>query len=107
ALEPLDGLGLMRRRRARPRTARHDGRPPLPDHALCRGPGNVTHALGITLKQSGVDLLGDSLYLEDRGIPAGPVEWSRRIGLSVGTETPWRCFAAGNACVSGRTLSRR
>ena len=51
----------------RSRTVRHKKPAPIPDHALCRGPGNVTHAMGITLKDTGVDLLGDTLYIEDRG----------------------------------------
>src|SRR5262245_1650388 len=43
ALEPLEGVELMRRRRTRSRTVRHK-RPaaPVSDHELCRGPGNVT-----------------------------------------------------------------
>ena len=40
ALEPLDGIPLMRRRRMRSRTVRHKKPAPIPDHALCRGPGN-------------------------------------------------------------------
>src|SRR5512135_567874 len=36
-LEPLDGLPLMRRRRARDR-----GAADVPDHELCRGPGNLS-----------------------------------------------------------------
>src|SRR4029077_7764159 len=44
ALEPLDGIDLMRRRRARPRTARGGiGTRSFSAHELCRGPGNVTH----------------------------------------------------------------
>src|SRR6188508_856310 len=44
ALEPLEGIPLMRKRRARSRTARHQKpRRRLSDHELCKGPGNVTH----------------------------------------------------------------
>ncbi len=102
ALEPLDGIPLMRRRRMRSRTIRRKTPAPIPDHALCRGPGNVTHAMGITLKENGVDLLGETLYIEDRGHRIEEIVWGPRIGISVGTDRPWRCYAAGHICVSGR-----
>ncbi len=105
ALEPLDGVDLMRRRRMRSRTARHNRRTaPIPDHALCQGPGNVTHAMGITLKDTGVDLLGDALYIDNRGHRVETASWSPRIGISAGTEHPWRCYVEGHASVSGRHM---
>jgi DNA-3-methyladenine glycosylase len=107
ALEPLDGIALMRRRRMRSRIARRKKPTPIPDVALCRGPGNVTHALGITLKDTGADLLGDDLYIEDRGHRVEQIAWSPRIGISVATERPWRCYAEGHEAVSGRALSAR
>ena len=68
ALEPLDGIALMRRRRMRSRTvAAHETRRRFPITRCVEGPGNVTHAMGITLRQNGIDLLGDALYIEDRG----------------------------------------
>lgn len=103
ALEPLEGIKLMRRRRSRARTARRSHAPlRIPDHALCMGPGNVAHAMGITLRDTGRDLLGDTLYLEDRGHKLDEIRWSPRIGISVGTERPWRCYAPGSVSVSGR-----
>ena len=101
ALEPLDGIDLMRRRRMRSRTARR-GMPAvhIPDHRLCRGPGNVAHAMGITLKDTGTDLVGSELYLDDRGHRIDGISWSPRIGISVGTEHHWRCYAAGHISVS-------
>jgi DNA-3-methyladenine glycosylase len=102
ALEPLAGIPLMRRRRRRSRIARRRKPATIPDHALCRGPGNVTHAMGITLKHSGVDLLGDTLYIEDRGLRIEKITWGPRIGISVATERPWRCHASGHVSVSGR-----
>jgi DNA-3-methyladenine glycosylase len=105
ALEPLDGIPLMRRRRARSRTARHRKRVTrISDHALCKGPGNVTHALGITLKDNGLDLLGDKLYIEDRGHRIEEITWSPRIGISVGTDRHWRCYAKGHLSVSALKL---
>jgi DNA-3-methyladenine glycosylase len=105
ALEPLDGVDLMRRRRMRSRTARHSLQAAhISDHALCRGPGNVTHAMGITLTDTGVDLLGGKLYIEDRGHRVEKIAWSPRIGISVGAEYPWRCYVGGHASVSGKRL---
>ena len=103
ALEPLDGLSLMRRRRARSRTRRHRDRTPiLSDHMLCRGPGNVTHAMGITIRQNRLDLLGNVLYIEDRGYQVPAIAWGPRIGIAVGTEQPWRCYLKDSVAVSGR-----
>jgi len=99
ALEPKDGVPLMRRRRA-VRKARRVADLPVSD--LCRGPGNLTKALGITLRQNGVDLTGSALRIEDQGDPARPVEWSRRIGITVGVEQEWRVHAVDSPAVSGR-----
>ena len=68
ALEPLEGIDVMRRRRAAPRRGRRvrDGAG-FSQHELCRGPGNLTVAMGITLADNGGDLLGDRLSVEDHG----------------------------------------
>jgi DNA-3-methyladenine glycosylase len=102
ALDPLDGRATMRRRRRRPAIGRR-GAPGsgLADRDLCRGPGNVTMAMGITLAENALDLLGDRLFLEDRRHPVGPLEWGPRIGIRVGTERPWRVWAGGHPAVSG------
>src|SRR5262249_49674780 len=103
ALDPLDGIDVMRRRRARAMK----GRRRLPDagsipvHDLCRGPGNLTMAMGITLAENRLDLLGDRLYIDDRGIAVGDVVWGPRIGIRVGIESPWRAWVSGNLAVSG------
>jgi 3-methyladenine DNA glycosylase Mpg len=94
---------LMRARRARRRTMRHQQqRRHVSDHELCRGPGNVTHAMGISLRDNRLDLLGKVLYVEDRGLAVRKIGWSPRIGITKGTEKHWRCFAAASASVSGR-----
>src|SRR5438067_12691099 len=71
ALDALDGVDVMRRRRARAMKGRRPMRDaaPLPVFDLCRGPGNLTMAMGITLAENRVDLLGDRLYIDDRGLP--------------------------------------
>ena len=102
ALEPREGIAVMRRRRARAMTGRpaFDGRS-WPDSELCRGPGNLTMAMGITLAENHLDLTGDRLFVEDHGRFDGTLTWSPRIGIRVGTERPWRVYAAGNPAVSG------
>lgn len=99
ALEPREGIDLMMRRRGRPRgtSGREIARPDL-----CRGPGNLTVALGIDLRQNMSDLTSSRLRIEDAGIAPSELEWSSRIGITVGTEHAWRCAWAGHASVSGR-----
>jgi DNA-3-methyladenine glycosylase len=98
ALEPFEGEALMRRRRARGTGRSAAG---FTSPALCRGPGNLTRAMGITLRRNRFDLTSGPLRIEDRGIPAPAVQWSRRIGITVGVEQEWRCYAAGSLAVSG------
>ena len=98
ALEPLDGEALMRRRRARGtgRTARD-----FTAAELCRGPGNLTRALGITLRHNLSDLIASALRIEDRGLGVRDVAWTPRIGINVGVESEWRCVAVGSDALSG------
>ncbi len=92
ALEPLEGIETMRRRRKRR----------VPDHDLCRGPGNLTVAMGITRAQNREDLCGRRLYIEDRGLPAPrEISWGPRIGITVGTERRWRAYVAAHPSVTG------
>ena len=108
ALEPLDGIAIMRRRRASRRRPQD-----LPDHDLCRGPGNLTRALGITIRDNRADLCGGNLYVEDRGVVADGVSWSPRIGISSGTDRTgdarWRETARSRAAGrrEGRNASAR
>jgi DNA-3-methyladenine glycosylase len=101
ALDPLDGIDVMRRRRARRTKGRRQGASSAIAVAdLCRGPGNLTMAMGITLEENRLDLTGGRLFLEDRRIEPGPIAWGPRIGIRVGTETPWRAWIAGHPSVS-------
>ena len=105
ALDPIDGVAVMRRRRARVMKGRRALAGIAADHDLCRGPGNLTMAMGITLAENHLDLLGDRLYVEDRGLDADPLEWGPRIGISVATEHPWRVWMRGHPAVSGRRMA--
>ena len=98
ALDPIDGIDLMRRRRGLPRTAYSV---PRTSASLCRGPGNLTRALGITLSENLLDLSHSTLTVEDRGLPAGRVSSGPRIGIRVAVERPWRFWIGGHPAVSG------
>jgi DNA-3-methyladenine glycosylase len=94
ALQPLDGIALMMKRRCR-----MSDRIDVAD--LCRGPGNLTKALGITLSENRLDLVESHLCIEDRGYRPEAVTCGPRIGITVAVERPWRFWIAGNASVSG------
>ena len=80
ALEPIDGIALMRRRR-----------PGRPDSELANGPGKLCQALGIVADHNGADLVDGPVTLADDGTapPQSPLV-GPRIGITKGAETPWR-----------------
>ena len=72
------------------------------------GPGLVCRALGIDRSLDGVDLTGDTLWLEDRGLAVRveDVVERPRIGIAFAGEPwvsqPWRLYERGNRWVSKR-----
>lgn len=81
ALEPLEGLDAMRRRRG--------GR--ASDRDLCRGPGRLAQALGIErADDGGVLLAGGRIQLIDRSAAPAAVEVGPRIGITKSAELPLR-----------------
>jgi DNA-3-methyladenine glycosylase len=97
ALAPLEGVELMRRRRG---AVASD----IPDDDLCRGPGNLTRALGITLSENQLDLASSRLRIEDRGLIAQQVARGTRIGIRVGVDRHWRFWIDAHRSVSGRRM---
>jgi len=94
ALEPAEGLELMRRRRRA-----------LDDRALTSGPGKLCEALGIDRRLDRADLLGPRAWLEDgpRAIPATAIASGPRIGIEYAgewTARPWRFWLKDNPHVS-------
>jgi DNA-3-methyladenine glycosylase len=89
ALEPLEGLGPMARRRG------------LDDpRLLCAGPGRLCQAFAIDLDDDGVDLCaGNHLWVAE-GEPAGDVDVTRRVGISVAVDLPWRFVESGSRFTS-------
>jgi DNA-3-methyladenine glycosylase len=102
ALDPVEGVPVMRRRRARAMKGRRKSPDPaaLALYELCRGPGNLTMAMGITLAENRLDLLGERLFVEDRGIAFDEIVWGPRVGIRVGLDRPWRVYAAKHPAVS-------
>lgn len=98
ALEPVAGLAAMARRRGLPAVR----------WRLCSGPGNVTRALGVTLRDTGRDLTQGPLSIEP---PDGPrdfrVETGRRVGITRGVDLRLRFWIRGHACVSGESHRAR
>jgi DNA-3-methyladenine glycosylase len=101
ALEPLDGLERMRKRRRRVRRLSGAAAIELPAMDLCRGPGNLTVALGITRRLNGTDLTTGPLRIERGPERDVAIEWSKRIGIRVAMDRPWRATLRGSAAVSG------
>jgi DNA-3-methyladenine glycosylase len=88
ALEPVEGLAAMQRRRGAA-VLRH----------LASGPGRLTQAMGITLAHNRADLVTGSLYVA-RGDRPGPIAATPRIGISVATDRPWRYVVRGSPALS-------
>jgi DNA-3-methyladenine glycosylase len=88
ALEPVDGVDVMRRRRGLERV-----------EDLCNGPGKLTQALGIWLDLNGTPLTGGPIEILPR--TADPeIVVGTRIGITKAVELPWRFCDAHSACVS-------
>jgi DNA-3-methyladenine glycosylase len=90
ALQPTEGLEEMRRRRG------VDG-----DEQLCSGPGKLTEALGVSLKDNRADLCRDPFLLLPRADGwTGEIVTGPRVGITKAVERPWRFTLAGNRHVS-------
>ncbi len=91
ALEPLEGIALMKRRRSAPRT-----------EDLARGPGRLAMAMRIDRRYDGADLCASGLlWLGTAVQPVGAIGESVRIGLRREVERVLRFYELGNPSVSG------
>jgi DNA-3-methyladenine glycosylase len=88
ALQPVDGVDVMRARRGVERT-----------RELCSGPGKLTQALGIDLSLNGSSLVdGPVAVLERESQPR--IAIGERIGITKAADLPWRFCDADSAHVS-------
>ena len=92
ALEPLSGIDIMRKNRG------------LDDiNVLTNGPGKLTKACGITVKENGVDLTcNNEFFIATLPYCEVDVEVSSRIGIKSGRDKLWRFYIRGSNFVSKR-----
>ena len=91
ALEPLAGIGLMRRRRPAAKRLEH----------LASGPGKLTLAMGITRKQNGDDLTRSPLHVREPRIEEPfEIAITPRIGITHCADWPLRFLIEGSPFVS-------
>lgn len=94
ALEPLEGIDLMRARRM-----------VKDDRQLTSGPGKLCAALGIDRSYNRADLRGNLVWIEegDRAITKSEIASGPRIGIDYAGEfaaKPWRFWIRDNPYVS-------
>lgn len=91
ALEPIEGIELMKQRRHVKQL-----------HQLTSGPGKLTQALNITKKLYGIDVTKKgALYItEGIKIPKSIIVEDKRIGISKEQERAWRFYCKDNSFVS-------
>lgn len=94
ALEPIEGIEIMKRRRGVKNL-----------RELTNGPGKICQALGIDKKMLGQHFLSSTaIRLESyRRIPGAMIGQSTRIGISKSKHLPWRFYIKGNAWVSRKS----
>jgi len=92
-VEPLENLDFMRQLRNNPER----------DTSIASGPGKLCMAMSIDRRLNGEDLLGQTLWIEDRKLDSGPILTSPRVGVDYAGEykdKPWRFYLANNPHVS-------
>ena len=93
ALEPVEGIELMRKRRGT-----------MKDTNLTSGPGKLCIAFGIDRSLNGEDLLGDRIWVEEyRNFKKQEIVSGPRVGIDYAEEfieMPWRFWVRGNPYVS-------
>ena len=95
AIQPRDGIEIMLQRRNKKKV----------DQSLTAGPGSLTRALGITVKDSGTFLMDNLIWLEDQNInyTNQDILSSPRIGVQYAGEdaqNPWRFQVENSPWVS-------
>ncbi len=105
AVEPVEGIEVMRERRLRKKS---DAK--MPDKNLTSGPGKLCIAFGIDRDLNGADLLGDQIWLEDfRTFSNDEIACGKRIGIDYAEEfaaKPWRFWVKDNLFVSRKSETR-
>lgn len=93
AVEPIENLDLMRQFRNNPER----------DTNIASGPGKLCMAMSIDKQLNGADLLGRTIWIEDRMLDSGSIRTSPRVGVDYAGEykdKPWRFYVSENLHVS-------
>lgn len=94
ALEPVEGIEVMRRRRSLPTRA-------LRDRELCSGPGRLAAALAITGTLDGHRLNHSPLWIsEGDAVPDAMVTSAPRVGITRAADWPLRFYLRGSPWIS-------
>jgi DNA-3-methyladenine glycosylase len=92
AVEPVDGVALMKERR-KSNVLRN----------LASGPGKLCQAFAVDRSLNGADLCGNIIFIEDRGDPAPKFRATARIGVDYAGKwrnKPYRFLIRGSEFVS-------
>ena len=95
AIQPRDGIEIMLQRRNKKKV----------DQSLTAGPGSLTRALGITVKDSGTLLMDNLIWLEDQNInyTNQDILATPRVGVQYAgkdAQNPWRFQVENSPWVS-------
>jgi len=95
AIQPRDGIEIMLQRRNKKKV----------DQSLTAGPGSLTRALGITVKDSGTFLMDNLIWLEDQNInyTNQDILATPRVGVQYAgkdAQNPWRFQVENSPWVS-------
>jgi DNA-3-methyladenine glycosylase len=100
ALEPLEGLDIMSENRFK-KEYKHLKKAEIKN--LTNGPSKLCNALGINRECNGMDLCGDTLYIEEGEKEAFNIKEAKRIGIDYAEEAKdylWRFYIDKNKYVS-------
>lgn len=90
AIEPVDGIELMKKRRKTDDPRR-----------LTNGPGKLCIAMDVDMSLNGYDYKGKDLYISDDGYQPEKISYTARIGIRRAQNFLWRFYISGNPFVSG------
>ncbi|MDB5186412.1 MAG: 3-methyladenine glycosylase [Candidatus Saccharibacteria bacterium] len=90
ALEPIEGIELMQKRRGVDDVV-----------SLTNGPAKLVSAMGITKDDMGKSVFTSNVRIE-RGFSPSEVVQTTRVGITKAADKPWRFYIADNRFVSKR-----
>lgn len=100
AIEPVDGKDIIMQRLGINQWNPYVG----------AGPGKVTKALGISVRDSGISLLSDQLYIADDGFVPEEIIATPRIGIDYAGEDallPFRFVVPGHRGISAKSFTKK